>query len=196
LVERERKAAETQKQQEAAAAAQAAAKVAQEEALAAMKAKMAADLASIQVGEDEDDADEPAGAISLAMPIEDWLGMYDASNCVEHFKAEDIDTLEDLAFIVQTEDDLTELGVSTEQITRLWPSVLAAQNGDLSTLDRVDAAGAVGTVGAVEAEADADVVVSDGGMTAAPASEADEEELDPFAALEAELASGVPSSLF
>ena len=139
--------------------------------------------------DDANDADDAASAsaparegevasrvATLAMSIEDFLEMHDASSCVKHFKEEDIDTLEDLCFVVEAEDDLAELGVSSDQIPKLWPSVLAAQNGDLSTL------GSGGATDAVEAQVDA------GGVS--------ETEMDAFAVLEAELTSGIPSSLF
>jgi len=232
LVETERLALQKKEQDAAAAAAATASRVKQAEALAAMQAKLAADLANISVDFDEDSDDSAAvaqsalvpaatgaqaaheqedaagtegghtgesgvstGAIALVMPVEDWLGMYGAGNCAPNVRAEDIETLEDVAFVVQAEEDLAELGVSAEQVRRLWPTVVAAQNGSLSTVETAAVDGAV--------DADPFATLSAALEQTAPQTEQEQEQgqqmdddADPFAALQAELSAGLPSSLF
>ena len=233
LVETERLALQKKEQDAAAAAAATASRAKQAEALAALQAKLAADLANISVDFDEDSDDSAAvaqsalvpeatgaqaheqedaagtegghtgesgapvsiGAIALVMPVEDWLGMYGAGNCAPNFRAEDIETLEDVAFVVQAEEDLAELGVSAEQVRRLWPTVVAAQNGSLSTVETAAVDGAV--------DADPFATLSAALEQTAPQTEQEQEQgqqmdddADPFAALQAELSAGLPSSLF
>ena len=127
----------------------------------------------------------PQLAPSLAMSVESWLGMHGAADCAPNFRAEGIETLEEIAFVMQTEGDLAELGVTPEQAALLWPTVVAAQNGELSTVKTTEAVecaesdqfAALGVVPASTPQADADI--------------------DPFASLEKELdGPRMPSSLY
>ena len=145
--------------------------------MATMKERLAADLASIEVS--GEDGLEPQVTLSLAMSVEDWLGMHGAADCAPNFRADAIETLEDAALMLE-ESDLAELGVSSEQAALLWPIVVAAQNGDLSTL------------GTAETLAGEDLADTDP-FAAFGEAETDQ---DPFAALQEELDAGMPSSLF
>jgi hypothetical protein len=73
-------------------------------------------------------------AISLETPVEEWLELHGAAECASMFREEDIETLEDAAYVLQSEEDLAGLGVASDQIAQLWPAIVAAQNGDLGDL--------------------------------------------------------------
>jgi hypothetical protein len=183
---------ERQKKDKAAAAAAAAAAVqAQREvAMATMKANLAADLASIEVS--GEDGLIPQLAPSLAMSVEDWLGIHGAADCAPNFRADAIETLEDAALMLE-ESDLAELGVTSEQAALLWPIVVAAQNGDLSTVGTTEAPEGAETL-ADEDVADTDPFAALGeALASTPEAEVDQ---DPFAALQQELDAGMPSSLY
>ena len=159
--------------------------------MAAMKANLAADLARIEVSGDGGIVPQLGPVTpSLAMSVEDWLGMHGAADSAPNFRADAIETLEDAALLL-SEGDLAALGVTSEQAALLWPIVVAAQNGDLST---VGASGALEGAEMREDEELEDPFAAVGeALASTPQAEAD---LDPFAALQQELDAGMPSSLY
>ena len=64
-----------------------------------------------------------ARGIDLSMGITDWLAMHGASDCEESFRAEDVETAEDVTFLVSHEDDLAHMGLEPHQVAKLWPAV-------------------------------------------------------------------------
>ena len=116
--------------------------------------------------------------------------MHGAADCAPNFRADAIETLEDAALLL-SEGDLAALGVTSEQAALLWPIVVAAQNGDLST---VGASGALEGAEMREDEELEDPFAAVGeALASTPQAEAD---LDPCAALQQELDAGMPSSLY
>jgi hypothetical protein len=65
-----------------------------------------------------------SGSVSLWMGIAEWLAMHGASACEEAFREEDVETVEDVTFLVSSEDDLQHMGLEAEHVAKLWPAVL------------------------------------------------------------------------
>ena len=72
---------------------------------------------------------EQAGrvSISLEMSIGEWLAAFGASQYKEALQEQEVETLEDLTFVIAVKSDLKEMGIDEEAAPRLWDALVAAK---------------------------------------------------------------------
>ena len=94
--------------------------------------------------------DVPGGCAEvLEMSIGEWLAAHGAAQLEATFADEEVETVEDLIFLVQSADDLVQLGLPVGQVATLWLAI-----EPLLTIDEEEA---VATVAAdLEAEDEVD----------------------------------------
>eukprot|EP01051_Picozoa_sp_SAG22_P035410 SAG22_NODE_16604_length_321_cov_7.581081_1_plen_101_part_01 len=55
--------------------------------------------------------------------------MHDASDCEESFRAEDVETVEDVTFLVSHADDMGHMGIEAHHVAKLWPALQTLTGG-------------------------------------------------------------------
>jgi hypothetical protein len=71
--------------------------------------------------------DEQGVRISLDMTIGAWLDAHGASQHLQALEGEDIETLEDLTFVVNLRSDLRDIGVGGELEAHIWDALVVAK---------------------------------------------------------------------